>query len=152
MAKVLGLFPATLIAARNGLSQNALIRELRALGAGARDSEVRALYKIAQATLAKSPNEPFADVNLVPDLATAQPWPSISATGVKQAVEVTYRQKTTGTLITVPYQVSSENGVTRYEAIQAAINAYAGKADQYNQELVSAVHTKTFVLTPTVIV
>lgn len=151
MARILGAFPAALIAVKNGMSQNALIRELRALGAGARDSEVRALYKIAQQTLAKSPNEPFADINLVPDMATAKPWPTVSATGVKQAVEITYRQKTTGTLITVPYQVSSESGVTRYEAIQAAINAYARKAEQYNQELVSAVHTATYRLTPTLI-
>lgn len=151
MARILGSFPAALIAVRNGMSQNALIRELRALGAGARDSEVRALYKIAQKTLAKNPTEPFADINLVPDLATAKPWPTISATGVKQAVEITYRQKATGTLITVPYQVSSENGVTRYEAIQAAINAYASKAEHYGQELVHAVHTTTYVLTPAVI-
>lgn len=151
MARVLGLFPSALIAVRNGMSQNALIRELRALGAGARDSEVRALYRIAQATLKKSPNEPFADINLIPDLSMARPWPTVTATGVKQSVEITYRQKTTGTLITVPYQVSSENGVTRYEAIQTAINAYASKAEQYNQELVSAVHTGTFILKPAVI-
>lgn len=151
MARILGAFPSALIAVRSGMSQNALIRQLRALGEGARDSEVRALYKVAQQTLKNSPDEPFADPNLVPDLSTASPWPTVSASGVKQAVEVTYRQKATGTLITVPYQVTSENGVTRAEAIQAAINAYESKAEQYGQELVGAVHTKTFVLSPSVI-
>ena len=151
MARILGAFPSALIAVRGGMSQNALIRQLRALGEGARDSEVRALYKIAQTTLKNNPDEPFGDPNLVPDLATASPWPTISATGVKQAVEVTYRQKATGTLITVPYQVSSENGVTRQEAINAAIAAYESKAEQYGQELVGAVHTKVFSLIPSVI-
>jgi hypothetical protein len=148
MAKILGAFPAALIAARNGMSQNALIRELRSLGQGARDSEVRALYRLAQQTLMKNPDEPFGNPALVPDLSTASPWPTIVATGVKQAVEITYRQKATGTLITVPYQVTSENGVARQEAVQAAIDAYASKAEQYGQELVGAVHTKTFRLVP----
>lgn len=151
MAKILGAFPAALIAARNGLSQNALIKQLRDLGMGARDSEVRALYRIAQQTLQANPDEPFGDPHAIPDLATAHPWPTVSASGVKQAVEVTYRQKSTGTLITVPYQVTSENGVTRQEAINAAINAYSDRAEQYDQELVGAVHTKTFVLTPAMV-
>lgn len=151
MARILGAFPAALIAARGGMSQNALIRQLRSLGVGARESEVRALYRLAQQTLKNSPEEAFADPSLVPDLATASPWPTVSASGVRQAVEVTYRQKATGTLITVPYQVSSESGVTRQEAINAAIQAYESKAEQYGQELVGAIHTKTFQLTPAVV-
>lgn len=148
MARVLDLFPQALIAARGGMSQNQFIRTLRALGQGARDSEMRALFKIAQATLKTNPDEPFADPNAVPDLARASPWPTMVATGVKQAVEVTYRVKATGTLVTVPYQVSSPNGVTRQQAVDAAINAYASKAEAYGQEFVGAVHTKVFVMVP----
>lgn len=151
MARILSAFPSALIAARGGMSQNELIRQLRSLGQGARESEVRALYRLAQQTLRNNPDEPFGDPNLVPDLATASPWPTVSASGVKQAVEITYRQKATGTLITVPYQVSSEAGVTRQEAIDAAVAAYESKAEQYGQELVGAVHTKVFRLTPAVI-
>jgi hypothetical protein len=151
MARILGAFPAALIAARGGLSQNAFIRELRAAGMGARDAEVRALYKLAQQTLQKSGDEPFGNPDLVPDLSTARPWPTISATGVKQAIEITYRQKSTGTLVTVPYQVTSETGVTRAEAIETAVNAYASQAERYGQELVGAVHTKTFVMVPSAV-
>lgn len=148
MAKILGAFPAALIAARNGLSGAEFIRYLRATGEGARESEVRALLKTAYSALRSNPDEPFADPNAVPDIATASPWPTLTATGVKQAVELTYRQKATGTLITVPYQVSSETGVTRAEAISKAIEAYRMKAEEYGQELVGAVHTKTFSLVP----
>lgn len=148
MAKILGAFPAALIAARNGLSGAEFIRYLRATGEGARESEVRALLKTAYSALRNNPDEPFADPNAVPDIATASPWPTLTATGVKQAVELTYRQKATGTLITVPYQVSSETGVTRAEAISKAIEAYRMKAEEYGQELVGAVHTKTFSLVP----
>lgn len=151
MARILGLFPSALIAAKNGYSGNQFIRELRTLGVAARDSEMRALLKLAQQTVKSNPDETFGDPSLVPDLSKASPWPTVSATGVKQAVEITYRQKVTGTMVTVPYQVSSESGVTRQEAIEAAINAYASKAEQYGQELVGAVHTKVFRLVPAVI-
>lgn len=148
MAKILGLFPQALIAARGGMSQNQFIRTMRAVGEGARDSEMRNLYRIALQTLKTSPDEPFADPNAVPDRAQASPWPTLVATGLKQAVEVTYRVRATGTLVTVPYQVSSQNGVTRQEAVDAAINAYASKAEAYGQEFVGAVHTKVFVMVP----
>lgn len=151
MARILGAFPAALIAARNGLSGAEFIRYLRAAGQGARESEVRALLKTAYNTLKTNPDEPFADPNAIPDFSTASPWPTVSARGVSQRVELTYRQKATGTLITVPYAVSSETGVTRQEAIAKAIEAYRGKAEQYGQELVGAVHTKTFQLIPSLV-
>lgn len=148
MAKILGLFPQALIAARGGMSQNQFIRTMRSLGEGARDSEMRSLFRIALRTLETSPDEPFGDPNAVPDRAQASPWPTLVATGMRQAVEVTYRVRATGTLVTVPYQVSSQNGVTRQEAVDAAINAYASKAEAYGQEFVGAVHTKVFVMVP----
>lgn len=151
MARILGAFPAALIAARNGLSGAAFIRALREAGMGARESEVRALLKTAYETLKTNPDEPFADPNAKPDISTASPWPTVSAKGVSQRVTLTYRQKATGTLITVPYSVNSETGVTRQEAIAKAIEAYKAKAEEYGQELVGAVHTKTFVLTPSVV-
>ena len=151
MARILSALPAALIAARNGLSAAEFGRALRAAGLGARESEVRALYKIAQETVKKSPEEPFADLNSIPDLSGARPWPTVSAKGVSQAVEITYRQRSTGTLITVPYQVHSETGVTRQQAIQEAVDKYRSKAEQYDQELVGAVHTKTFIYRPAVI-
>lgn len=151
MARILGAFPAALIAARGGMSIRAFQRELRQAGLGARDAETAALYKLAQQTLQKTPEEPFADPNLVPDLATAKPWPTVSATGVKQAIEITYRQKATGTLVTVSYQVTSEYGVTRAQAMETAIAAYETQAERYEQELVGAVHTKTFVMVPSTV-
>lgn len=148
MANILGAFPAALIAARNGMNGSQFIRALREAGAGARESEVRALLKTAYATLRTNPDEAFADPNAIPDFSTASPWPTVSASGVRQAVELTYRQRATGTLITVPYQVSSESGVTRAEAIEKAIEAYRMRAEEYGQDLVGAVHTKTFQLIP----
>jgi hypothetical protein len=148
MARILGAFPAALIAAKNGMNGSQFIRALRAAGLGARESEVRALLKTAYASLKTNPSEPFADPRAIPDLSTASPWPTVSATGVKQAVELTYRQRATGTLITVPYQVSSESGVTRAQAIAKAIEAYSAKAESYGQELVGAVHTKVWRLIP----
>ena len=152
MARIIGSLPLAIAAVRDGLSAAEFGRALRAAGMGARESEVRALYKIAKATVSKSPEEPFADLNSVPDLTGATPWPTVSARGVSQAVEITYRQRSTGTLITVPYQVHSEGGVTRQQAIEEAVAKYRSKAEQYDQELVGAVHTKVFNYLPTKIV
>lgn len=151
MARILGLFPAALIAAKEGMSGAAFIRTVRALGMGARESEMRALLKVAYNTLKTNPDSAFENPDEVPDISAAQPWPTVAASGMSQRIELTYRVKATGTLITVPYAVSSENGVTRAEAIAKAIEAYKGKAEQYGQELVGAVHTKTFVLTPSLV-
>ena len=151
MARILGLFPSALIAAKEGMSGAAFIRAVRATGYGARDSEMRALLKTAYETLRKNPDEPFADPNAKPTVSEASPWPTVSARGFSQRVELTYRQKSTGTLITVPYAVTSEEGVTRAEAISRAIAAYSSQAERYGQELVGAIHTKAFILTPSVI-
>lgn len=148
MARILELWPAALIAARGGMNGTQFIKALRAENAAGRDSEMRALLKRAYETLKNNPDEPFADLDSIPDLSTAAPWPTVDATGVSQAVELTYRENATGKLVTVPYQVHSPNGITRYEAIAKAIEAYSAQAERYGQKLVGAVHTKTFILTP----
>lgn len=149
MARILGAFPAALLAARGGMSGNAFYRQLQSLGLGARRSEVLALYKEAKAIVSKTGDEVFADPTLVPTAAELQVWPTAKATGIAQNVTLTYRDRTTGEISKTYYRVSSDEGVTREEAISQAISAYSDAMERYKQELIGAVHTSAYRLVPT---
>lgn len=149
MARILGAFPSALIAARGGMSANAFYRQLQQLGMGAKRSEVLALFKIAKAIVTKTDQEVFQDPTLVPSGQDLVPWPVRIATGVKQNVTLTYRDKTTGEIKQTYYSVTSPNGITRQEAVNEAIGAYADASERYNQDLIGAVHTGSYQLVPT---
>lgn|SRR5487761_75367 len=148
MARILSLFPSALIAAREGVSANALDRQLRELGIGARRSEVLSLYRIAKGIIARSPSGVFEDIRHAPTASEITAWPTKKATGIMQTVALTYRERSTGVLSQTWYSVSGTEPITREQAIAMAINAYAEHAEDYNQDLIGAVHTSTRRLTP----
>lgn len=148
MARILGLLPAALLAASNDMGANAFDRELRNLGLGARRSEVLALYRTAKSIVSRSPDEPYRDPNGTPSGGELGTWPTKNKTGIVQNVTLVYRDRTTGQLNRTYYRYSSEGGVPRSHAMASAIDAYSGTAEQYNQDLVGAVHTSAYRLTP----
>jgi len=148
VARILGAFPAALIAARGGMSANAFYRQLQELGMGARRSEALAIFKAAKEIVAKSPDEPFSDISAAPTDERLTPWPTRVATGVKQVVTLTYRDRTTGTVAQTYYSVTSDTGLAREEALASAIDAYSDHAEEYNQDLIGAIHTGAYRLTP----
>lgn len=144
MARILSLFPASLIAASNGMSANGFYRELRTLGIAARRSEVLSLYKIAVNIVAKSPDEPFRDITQAPTGSDLTPWPTKRAGGVLQTVTLVYRNTVTGKHNTTYYSVKSENGIAREQVLARAINAYEGSQSSEGQVLNGAVHTGAY--------
>lgn len=148
MARVLGALPAALIAARGGMSANAFIRELQSQGYGARRSELLQLYRTATSIVARTPDEPFRPLGGVPSGSELGTWPSRNATGVAQTVSLTYRDRTTGTIKQTWYRTVSPNGITREAAIAEAIDAYSEHAESYEQDLIGAVHTSAYNLSP----
>lgn len=148
MPAILGALGAALNAAREGMSANAFDRELRSLGMGARRSEVLNLYRIANAIVSKNPEEPFRDITQAPNAEHMSPWPTKRAEGVQQVVTLIYRDRITGKILPTYYRVSSPEGIIRETAMATAINAYAEHAEAYNQDLVGAVHTSSYRLTP----
>src|SRR5260370_16373107 len=148
MAKILGAFPAALIAARGGLSANAFAREMQASGYGARRSEVLQLYKVARSVVSRTSEEPFRPLGQVPLASEIGTWPTKGATGIVQTVSLTYRDKTTGTIKQTWWRNVSPNGITREAAIAGAIDAYSEHATAYEQDLIAAVHTPAYNLTP----
>lgn len=148
MARVLGLFPSALTAARGGMSANAYYRELQSLGIGARRGEVLQLFKIAKSITTRTPDEPFRNIYAVPNESETEVWPSRKSTGIAQTVTLTYRDKTTGQINQTWWRTVTENGMTREAALATAIDAYSEHAESYDQELIGAVHTSSYKLTP----
>ena len=148
MARILGLFPAALDAARGGMSANAFYRALQAQGEGARRSEVLQLYKIASGVVSRTKEEPFRPLGSVPTSIESPAWPTRHATGIAQTVTLTYRDRTTGQIKQTWWRTVTQTGLTRERAIAEAIDAYSEHAESYEQDLIGAVHTSSYTLTP----
>lgn len=148
MARVLGLFPASLLAARADLSANEFYRQLRAEGIAARRSEVLALYKISRSIVATSGDEPFRDISQRPSGNQLSPWPTKKATNIRQNVTLIYRDKTTGALNRTFWSTAHEAPITREEALASSIDAYSSHSEDYNQDLVGAIHTGAYQYVP----
>lgn len=148
MARILGLLPSALIAARNGMSANAFARQLRDLGMGARRSEVLRIMGVAKGIIARTPDEPFRPIDQAPSPGEIGQWPSKNATGVAQTVTLIYRDKITGQVQQTWWRTVTPGGIKREDAIASAIDAYSDNADMYEQEIIGAIHTSAYNLVP----
>jgi len=148
MARILGLFPASLIAAKADMSANEFYRQLRDEGVAARRSEVLALYKLSRSIVATSGDEPFRDIGRVPAEGELTAWPTKQATSIRQNVTLIYRDKTTGTINRTFWSTSHEAPITREQAMAQSIDAYSSHAEDYNQDLIGAIHTGAYRYVP----
>jgi len=148
VARILGLFPSALNAAHGGMSANAFYRETQSLGLGGRRSEVLQLFKIAKGIVSRSGEEPFKDVHGTPVASELAAWPVRSATGIAQTVALTYRDRTTGQIKQTWWRTVTPAGISREAAIAAAIDAYSDHAESYDQDIIGAVHTSAYRLSP----
>jgi hypothetical protein len=149
MARILGLMPSALRAARAGLTATEWYKVLRVQGVAPRQSEAYKLYSQAVSLVANAPSEIGAPQGQKPRVAELPVYPTKSATGVMQTVTLLYRNRTTGAIGQVFYRVTSEKGVTRSSAVKKAIESYAGAADNYDQEMIAAVHSSAYRMVPT---
>ena len=149
MARILGLLPSALRAARAGLSATEWYKLLRVQGLAPRRSEAYKLYAQAVGLVSNAPSEIGQPLSKKPVVSQLRPYPTAKATGVMQTVTLLYRNNTTGTVNQVFYRVTSKTGVTRSKAIKQAIEAYAGSAENYDQEMIGAVHSSAYRMEPT---
>lgn len=148
MARILGLFPSALIAARNGMSASAWYQQLRSQGLAPRRGEAYELFKVAKGVVTRTGAEPFAPVEQVPSGADIGQWPSKNATGIVQTVALAYRDKVTGQVATTWWKINTPQGITRQTAINMAIDAYSAHTEEYGQDLIGAIHTSAYRLVP----
>lgn len=144
MARILGLFPAALTAARSEMSANAFAREVQSQGLGARRSEVLALYRVARGIVARNAEEPFRPQQSVPQGDEMGIWPVKNPSGIMQTVTITYRDRATGQIKQTWWSTVTPNGITRERAVAQAIDAYSEHAEAYEQDLIGAVHTSAY--------
>ena len=149
MARVLGLLPSALRAARAGLTATEWYKLLRVQGIAPRQAEAYKLYAQAVSLVANAPSEIGQPQSQKPDVSQLAAFPTKNATGVMQTVTLLYRNKTTGAINQVFYRVTSKNGVVRSKAVKQAIESYAGSADNYDQEMIGAVHSSAYRMVPT---
>lgn len=138
--KIYEQFGNALRAVSSGYSANEFYRTLQAEGYGARRSEVLKLYAQARTIVSQGAQEPYRNPHAIPTAGERGTWPTRGATGLRQNVTLTYRDKTTGDYKSVHWSTISRGGITRAEAVQRAIDAYSGTADAYEQEFVGAYH------------
>jgi hypothetical protein len=148
MARILGLLPAAMLAARGGMSANAFYRDLRQQGIAPRRQQALELMKIAKGVIARTPDEPFRPLNRVPSGSELAAWPSKNATGVMQNVTLVYRDRITGHLARTYWRINTPNGITRERALAMAADAYSEHAVSYEQDLIGAIHTSAYRLVP----
>lgn len=151
MARILGLFPAALTAARGGMSANVFYRALREQGIAPRRAEALQLYKIARGIVSKSGEEAFRPLSGTPTADDIALWPTRVRTGIIQNVSITLRDKTTGQVTSKPLSIKSQNAITREAAIAKAVDLASEHAESYNQEIIGAVHTSTYQLSPDIL-
>jgi hypothetical protein len=143
-----GLFGSAVRAAAEGLSAQKWLDALKATGQGIRRQVALRLFKEAKVIAAESGQEITRSLNAVPTLDEMAPSPTRNSTGVLQTVQLTYRERVTGKLRTVYHNTKSENGVTRQQAIDLAIAEYQQHSEEYQTELIGAIHTSAIRLTP----
>lgn len=148
MATYPHLYPYALRAAQHGLTANAFYETLRSLGVPARKQEVLRVYKEAKAVAVASQDEPFRPQNEVPSGDALTPWPVKEPGGISQTVTLIYRDRATGERKRTYYRVKTDNGVTREQAISIAVAAYSQHAEDYEQDLETAIHTSAQLLVP----
>lgn len=135
-------------AAKEGMSANKWLAALRAAGTGVRRAVGLRLFGLAKGIAAEAGEEPTRDLDVVPSLAEMPPSPTRNSEGVLQTVRLVYRERVTGNLREVFHSTVSTSGITRQEAIDNAIDAYAAHSAEYQTDLVGAVHTSAIRLVP----
>lgn len=143
-----GFLGSAIRAAQEGVSANRWLKALADAGTGIRRAVGLKLYAEAKGIAAEAGTEPTRALHQVPLPGEMRPHPTRGTAGVLQTVRLVYRERVTGKLVTRFHSTVSPEGYTRQEAIQAAIEAYAAHSEEYQNDLVGAVHTSAVRLVP----
>jgi hypothetical protein len=132
---------------QEGYSGRKMLDTLRFFGLGIRTARFYQLWGQARAVTAEAGQEPTRPIGQVPTLAEMPPVATNGPEGVLQTVRLIYRERVTGQLRTVYHSTKSDQGITREQAIQNAIGAYEDHSEEYQTDLIAAVHSSAIRLT-----
>ena len=135
---------------QEGMSGARVLSLFREFGIGMRTQSFYQLFGQASRVVAEAGAEPTRPLESVPGLSEIAPVAAgpRAEPGVIQTVRLIYREAVTGNLREVYHSTKSDQAVTRQEAINAAIDAYATHSEEYQTTLVAAAHTSAIRIVP----
>jgi hypothetical protein len=136
---------------QEGMSGSRILGTFREFGLGMRTQDFYRLFGQATRVVAEAGAEPTRQLGQVPTLAESAPVAAMPSAepGVIQTVRLIYKEAVTGNLREVFHSTKTEHGITRQEAVNRAIDAYAAHSEEYQTTLVAAAHTSAIRIVPT---
>lgn len=131
-----------------GLSATAGLRAYREAGGSVRTATWYRLHGEVQAAFSNTLSEAGRPGNRFPTEDELTPWSTVDATGYLQQVEVALRDRTTGEVYFKPFSVTGDVLLTRNAAVEEAIASYQEGADEYDEQVLGAVHVGAYELVP----
>lgn len=139
---------AVLDALKEGRSATSGLAAYRAAGGNVRTQTWYRLHGEVQSALAGRIGEASAPLDRAPGGDETTKWTTRNAGGFLQQVEVLVRDRATGEVMAKPFSVTGEAMLTRGEAISQALDAYMDNADEYEEQVLGAVHVGAYELVP----
>jgi hypothetical protein len=135
--------------AQEGYSGQQVLNLLQEFNLGMRRQDFYRLWGTARSAVSEAGQEPTRPADQVPTLAEmGPPVPTRNSQAILQTTRLIYREQMTGQIRTVYHSITSEQGMTRQEAVNAAIAAYAAHSEEYQTTLVAAYHSSAVQLVP----
>lgn len=135
-------------AARQGLSANEAYRQAHAAGESMARGTFLKLYAQIRADYAQQATEATRPLNSRPANAEIRPYVTARETGYMQYVDVFVRDRTTGEVFPVPYGIRTDELLTRADVIDTALANYGRHAEGYDQQVLGAAYTSTYLYGP----
>ena len=135
---------------REGMSGNRILSLFREFGLGMRTQDFYRVFGLATRVVAEAGAEPTRPLGAVPTLSEIAPVAAgpRAEPGVIQTVRLTFRESVTGNFREVYHSVKNAQAVTRQEAVNDAIDAYAAHSEEYQTTLYAAAHTSAIRIVP----
>jgi hypothetical protein len=135
---------------QEGLTGASVLRTFREFGLGMRTQEFYRMWGEAATVVREAGAEPTRDLTQVPSGSEAPPVPAgpHAEPGIIQTVRLVYSEKETGNHRIVYHSTKSPAGVTRQQAINNAIDAYAAHSEEYQTTLLYAAHSSAITIVP----
>lgn len=137
-------------AVNDGLSATAALRAFRDAGGAMRDRVWYRLYEEQRATVAIVGDEVTKPLGAIPNATEIMPMTTRRATGYLQTLQIYTRESGTDIIMTRPFMFTTQELMTRGEALTRALTMMqqAADEDRYSETILGGVYTGTRLMTP----
>lgn len=135
-------------AVKTGLGSRAALAAYRAGGGRIDNNAWSGLFNTVRTTLASQAGEAAQPLNRRPLAAEIQPFPTKTATGYMQYIDVYTRDEATGLVQVRPYTIRTDDLFTRGDAIETALDRFTASAEKYKESILGAAYMATYLLGP----